>query len=360
MNLADLFVTLGVKGAGKANSDLKKTQDNIVGLSKKSLAAIGALAGVSFGLAAIYNRAMATGIGITKFSNYMGKSSDELQRWQYLAKSFKVTSAEIEGAFKNLSATSAEFNLTGTLAPELQKVSEIVGGLDLTRLDDATYMFENFRKVLKSGALPRNVLNRLVEGFVGEGVVGMLASDKPLDPSSVPRSAIMSDASGRGLTNLSASFDKFGAKLEVALSKVANEFGPGLIRALDKAIPTIVTLTAEITKLITRITEFWGGGKVKEQLGEVANPFNWYDIHKGLGIIQQEKFDDYMAQAMAAQKNPAERWDSRVMQQGGLITMVQNFFAPVDAKSAKAIEKASYTGAVNGNKAALKATSQVK
>lgn len=281
MNFAELFVTLGVKGAAKAKTDIAKTKDEMVGLSKKSIGAIAALAGVSLGLGAIYHRAVNSGIGLNKFSTFMGKSSKELQKWQYVALKANVTGAEIEDTFRNISDIGANFELTGNMPAELNKIASIVGGFDVSKLGDAEYTLRKIRTLLQSNAAPKNILNALAAPFVSPSVAAMLSDPSVPDASTVPDSAIVSDSRNKTLAKVSAGFDQLVKRIEVAMSGVAAAVGPELLTALNKLVPTLSFLATETAKLTTRIAQAFAPGwsdRALDTVKDMFDPDTWQDL----------------------------------------------------------------------------------
>lgn len=291
MEIGQIFVTLGLKGAGKTNSELKKTQDNIMGLSKKSLGAIAALAGVSFGLSAIYQRAINTGVGLNKFSNFTGKSSKELQKWQYIATTAGVAAAEVENTFRGLSQIGADFDITGNFPAELEAISKVIGGFDISRLGDADYMLRNLQKYLQSGAAPQNILNSMVSGLIGPDMTQFLNKNK-LDPSNVPDSAIMSDRGSAALARTKVEFDKFIKDIEVRFARLFTKIGP-------KVLPQLKELAIQVVDLTEAIVNFLSNNKVFEMLGSVIKALT-YALKGNLFAAAEEmaKFGDMQANVM--------------------------------------------------------------
>lgn len=307
MNLAELFVTLGVKGAGKANSDLKKTQDSIMGISKKSLGAIAALAGVSLGLTAIYQRAVASGVGLSKFSNYMGKSSKELQKWQYIATNAGVAAAEVENTFRTLSQIAGDFELTGNLPAELNKIASVVGGLDLSKLDDADYMLRKIQQFLQSGAESQNVLNTYASGLISPDMIQFLNKNK-LDPSKVSDSSIMSDAGANALLRSKAEFDRFIKDIEIRFARLFTKISP-------KILPQLKQLAVEVVNLTEALVMFLSNNKVFDMFGSLIKALTMALKGDLWGATEQmAKFGDMQAD---------------VLRGGWYENMIKDYVAPV-------------------------------
>lgn len=307
MNIGELFVTLGLKGGDKVNKDLTKTKDNMVGLTKKTLGAIGALAGVSIGLSAIYNRAINSGVGLNKFSNYLGQSSKELQKWQYIAMDAGVAANEVDNTFRRISEAAGDFELTGNLPAELSKIASVIGGIDLSKLGDADYMLRNIQKFLQSGSMPQNVLNSVASALVSPEMIQFLNQNQK-DPSLVPDSAIMADSTAKALNNSKVELDKFLKDIEVRFAKLFVKIGP-------KILPKLRELAVEIVNLTEAMINFLSNNKIFDMLSHIIKALTLAlkgDIWKA--SEEMAKFGDLQAD---------------VMRGGWYEDMVKNYVTPV-------------------------------
>ena len=318
MNIGELFVTLGLKGADKTNKDLDKTKDKMMGLTKKSIAAIGAIAGVSIGLGAIYSRAVNSGVGLSKFSNYMGQSSKELQKWQHIAMDAGVAGAEVENSFRRLSELAGDFEMTGNIPAELSKIAKITGGIDLDKLGDADYMLRKIQDFLQSGAEAQNVLNTYASGLVSPEMIQFLNTNKK-DPSMVPDSAIMSDRTARALNDSKVQFDKFIKDIEVRFAGLFAKIGP-------KILPKLRELAVEVVNLTEALIMFLSNNKIFDMLGSVIKALS----HALRGDIW--KASEEMAKFGNMQAD--------VMRGGWFEDMVKDYITPVTRPVTGALDSA--------------------
>lgn len=366
MEIGSLFVTLGLKGANKTNNDLKKTQDNIMGISKKSLGAIAALAGVSLGLSAIYQRATQAGVGLSKFSNYTGKSSKELQKWQYVAMNAGVAAAEVENTFRSIGQIAGDFSLTGNLPAELNRIAQVVGGIDLSKLDDADYMLRKIQQFLQSGAESQNTLNTIASGIVSPEMIQFLNTNKK-DPSMVPDGAIMSDGTSKALLQSKVEMDKFIKDIEVRFARLFVKIGP-------KVLPQLKELAVQVVNLTEALVTFLSNNKAFEMIGSLVKALTMALKGNVWGAAEEmAKYGDMQASVMRGgwyedivkgsvlpvTRPAAALADAAI---SGTINMVQNLnFSGRDDSYARGLakiaEKSAYKGVTDAHK---KATSQAK
>lgn len=284
MNIGNLFVRLGVVGGDKAKKQIDTTSSGMVGLSKKSLTAIAALAGVSYGFKTLYDRSLRLGTGLTKFSNYTGMSSQELQRWQYIAKQSGVSAEEMTSSISGLQDAIGKMHIEGEIPKFLQMIGRYVE-IDNTKLEDTYYLLSKLQEFSRLDLSPRDtaIANQLLGEFISPEVIGMLRSTR-LTPDMVPQSALLSDGEAKRLQEVQAAGARVQQQLEVAMAKLVNQVGPDLIKNFERLIPEIIKLTKTVSDALNNIMKFFADPKGQvEQLGEgLTDKWFWKQLFEDL------------------------------------------------------------------------------
>lgn len=256
MNIAELFVTIGLKGGSKTKKDLDGVGQGLVGVSKKGLAAFTALAGISYGLSQLTRNALNSGNGLTKFQNFTGQSLETLQKWQYIAQQSGVSAEEMAGSVQQLAGSLAEMRKTGQFSGEFLRISELTN-IDPSKLNDTFYILEKFREFTRSG-LPTDMVNNLLGSFVSPDVIQMLRTNN-MTPDQVPKGAILSSGSSKNLQDFLVAVTNLQNKIENSFAKILADknIGPRLIKLLDALIPALEKLTRAVLLTINDTLEFW-------------------------------------------------------------------------------------------------------
>lgn len=254
MNVGSLFVTLGIKGGGKAKKDVLGVNSEIKGLSKSSLGAIAALTGITLGLKSLYDGALRTGTAMTKFGNTTGMSTDLLQRWQYVARQSGVASEEIESNFRNLQSSLEGMNLSNSWSGELKRIFDFTGG-DWAKIKEAPYVFEQIQKYLKGGFDPIGMSNQVAGSLVTPDVIGMLRSTN-LRPEDVSAGNITSAGQAKRLQQIQAAAANVQAKMQNSANKIIAELGPELIKNFNRLIPVLEDLTRVALGILGYVMRF--------------------------------------------------------------------------------------------------------
>ena len=115
IQVADLFVSLVIKGQDKTVGELQSVNKEMGGLASVSLEAKAAIVGAAYALQQLFQHSGKQGTDLTNFSALLGEGTQTLQRYQGALRQVGVSNEETEATFKNLSSasTKAAYNLGG-------------------------------------------------------------------------------------------------------------------------------------------------------------------------------------------------------------------------------------------------------
>ena len=134
MNIAELFVSLGVKGS-------EKTIGAVANLSKGLAVSAGNALELSAGLGVAFyafdrltSGSNTAGQSLRNFETLTGVSADTLQRYQYAARQAGVSNEETAGSFKALQAAMGAVARNEGAPAGMKFISGLVGGFDIKRI----------------------------------------------------------------------------------------------------------------------------------------------------------------------------------------------------------------------------------
>jgi len=246
VNIGSFFVTLGLGGGKETEKGLNKVGNELTGISKKGFAAIATLAGVSYGFKVLYDNALRGGVGLTKFSSTTGLSTKELQKWQWAATQSGVAVEEVQANVEGLQQTMQQMKLSG-FTPEASKFLNSVGA-DWTKVTDPYYLMKKSQEFFKTSKLPVEAQNQIMGSMFSRDMIGFLRNPRA-NPENAPGYAIRSDGTSNMLTTLNASMANLQRKVQSVFERILGEFGPGLIKSLNNAIPALTDLTKAVLGL---------------------------------------------------------------------------------------------------------------
>ncbi|AFC22579.1 hypothetical protein phi1422_0059 [Bdellovibrio phage phi1422] len=257
MKLGELFYRLGIKGGKESAKEVADVDRSLAGVSKKGLAVITALTGISYGFSQLYGAATRAGVGFDKFSGYTGLSTKKLQQWQWAARQSSVSAEEVEGSIKSMQSTIAGMKMSGQWSNEFQLMAKAVN-MDWGKLEDPFYMLEKMREFAKGKDFGIDVQNQML-GSVGMSpdMIQFLRTSK-LNPDKAPAWAIRSEGQIKAFANISRQMDNFQARLQSSFERVFVKHGPPFITAMEKALPVFEKLTGALIDFTTWIVKWFG------------------------------------------------------------------------------------------------------
>lgn len=142
MTFAEFFISVGLKGDGAALKALKGVKSELNDLKSSGLAAKAAMLAVFYGLEQMSVNAGQRGQGLLQFAAATGKSTIEMQKWQYALMDFGVKAEDVEGSFRGITDAVAKMR-RGEGAP--MGLGMLMGATGLTDED-----LEHPERVLKA------------------------------------------------------------------------------------------------------------------------------------------------------------------------------------------------------------------
>ena len=235
MKIAELFVNIGIKGTDKAVSGVQSVNSRLGDVTSKGLAAKAALFGVMYGLQRMMSSSTSAGLSLKQFSDYTGMSADKLQRWQYLFRLAKVGPEEVASSLQNLQNTMVKFSITGQAPAGLEQIAQVVGGIDLKKIEDATYMMEKFREYAKKETrVGLANVNLQSMGLSPSMIAAMRTSTVDLDK--ISNEHIYSDKQVGALAKAAEQWEKLFDKIEKKTGKFMAQHGASLMKGTESIV----------------------------------------------------------------------------------------------------------------------------
>ncbi len=295
MNIAELFVSLGIKSTDKTVRELSNVTKGLGEAKSMSIEAKAGILAVMYGLEQMMAQSGRVGTSLTNFGALTGVNTKELQQWEYALKMAGGTAAEMDETVKNIQKSMAAVDLNKGLPEGLQLLSQAVKaaggmngdkmGIDFSKKDDPFYMLRAYEKGMKQlGDSPRakavgNYLMSTVH--VGENVVAGMRRNK-FDQKILDKAPYYTDKQLGGLDRGHMAWVKIGDQIERAFGKFTAEKGEGLVKNLVPLVDKVLALANALVTLSEKVHVFEMIGKalqgwtfiadgVSSAAGDVAN-----------------------------------------------------------------------------------------
>lgn len=133
MKIADLFVKVGIEGAGSVQKGLKninKGFSGVVGAINKYALAAGA---AIFSFKKIVQFSGEAARELRNFSSLTQTSTDSLQRWQFVGKQFGITGEEMASTVISIQEAFAKLGTGEGVPGGYARIAEVIGAFDVDK-----------------------------------------------------------------------------------------------------------------------------------------------------------------------------------------------------------------------------------
>jgi hypothetical protein len=248
MNIASLFVTMGLKGNNEAVKGIQNIRGQLNEAKSVTLGWRAAMLGVVYGLQKWMSNSTSQGMALKQFADYTGLSIDQLQRWQYLFKKSGVEAAEVEQSLVGLQNTLTKFQMGEDLPAGFEQISTAVGGIDTSKLNDTFYVMQKMREYAQkeTNVGVRNV-NLQSMGYSPKAIQALATSSVVLDK--IPKSLLMNENQVKSLTKVEERWVDVQQRLNAQMNNFMAKHGPALVTGAEAIASAIIKIGDAMMKV---------------------------------------------------------------------------------------------------------------
>ena len=264
MNIAELFINLGIKGSEKTVGALSNVKKGLGEVSSMSLEAKAAIVGAVYALERLMSNSAKVGTGLSNFAALTGLSTQSLQQWQFAARQAGVSSEELTGSLKAVQ-TGMTNMLMGKGAPEGLGLLANKVGFDPKKARDTFYVMEQLQKFAKT--VPADVGNTVLKSFgLSEGTIAAMRKNV-FRPEILKKAPTYSEGEIGGLNKTQVAMSNLSEKFEMAIGRMTSKHGLSIIKDIDQLSTSLLKLISSFTILAEKLKIFQVFGKVFEGWG---------------------------------------------------------------------------------------------
>lgn len=254
MNVAELFVNLGVKGADKSVTAIKDVRASLADVTSTSLATKAAMVGIFYELQQLTAQSNAFGASIQVFTNLTGLSGDKLQRWQYLMRQAHVSANETTQGIEALQRTMTNVVLNHGNPEGMTALGNTLGkNFDPSRIRDTMYMMDKLREYARTTKDVPDVANAILRSFIPNDNIIQALRTSEVDLNKINPKELYSDSEIEQLGKMSVGWDNLGNHIEKAIGRLNVQFGPTMLEDISQVTDSIIDLTAAFAKLTLQL-----------------------------------------------------------------------------------------------------------
>ncbi len=268
MNIAELFVNLGIKGTDKTVGALTSVKSGLGEVKSMSLEAKAGLLALMYGLEKMMSISGKAGTELTNFTAFTGLSKQKLQEWQYAARQAGESSEEFTSSLKGVQSSMGNM-LLGKGAPEGFAMVKSVTNLDTTRLKDTFYVMQQLQKAAQR--LPVELGNVALKSFgLSEATIAAMRRNA-FNPTAFAKAPKYSDNEINALNKSNIAWDNLGQHIQMAIGHLNAKHGLSLVKDITVIADKVLILMEQFTKLAEKIKLFEIIGKIFEGWAMVFN-----------------------------------------------------------------------------------------
>jgi hypothetical protein len=262
MNIAELFVSLGVKGSEKTLGALGGIRKGLGEVSSMSLEAKAGILAAVYGFERLMSASAAVGTGLVNFNALTGLSAKQLQQWQFAARQAGESSEEFTGSLKAVQNSMSNM-LLGKGAPEgMALVAKATKDFDPTRVRDTFYVMQQLQKAAQ--LLPKDLGNQALKSFgISDATIAAMGRNA-FRPEVLSKAPTYGDREIGQLDKANIAWSNLGNKIEMAFGHFNASHGAQLVQDLSKVTDQVIKLVEAFQKLADKIKLFDWIGKVFE------------------------------------------------------------------------------------------------
>lgn len=259
MNIAELFVNLGIKGSEKTLSALGGVKKGLGDITSTSLETKAAILAVMYGLEQMTAKSGAAGTGLTNFTAFTGQSAKQLQQWTYAARQAGESSEEFTNNVKSVQSALTK-TLMGEAAPKgLAMVARATGGITKEQLKAmAENPFLMLERLQQYALKEKNtgLRNEVLKSFgLSEATISGMARNA-FNPGVFAKAPTYSDKELGSLDKSNIAWSNLGQKIEMAFGHFNAKHGQELVGEIDHIAMAVIKLSEALILLADKAKVF--------------------------------------------------------------------------------------------------------
>jgi len=295
MNIAELFVNLGIRGSEKTIGSLTQVKSGLGDAKNMAVETKVAILGAMYAVERLFAASGQRGTDLMNFNALLGTGSEMLQRYQYAARQAGLSNQEMTATFGKLAEAGTRMRLGGPMPtgfPLVQKLTGmqpeemLAGGANpeiiLKRLREYAQKEKDIvlrNATLRSFGLSDDMISALVRGKFNDNV---------LNSPDAMKNAFTLDQQ-KNLDNYRAGVEKLQSAWEKFIGDFNSEHGLKMLEDLTKVSTSVMALATSFEHLSRAIHLF-------DHMGTVFQ--GWSEIFTLIAM----KLDDIMGVTPASEK----------------------------------------------------------
>lgn len=290
MQIGELFIALGIKGADKTTGQLTMVAKGLQETASTSIEVKAAILGATYALEQFFSKSGQAGTSLTNFNALTGVSAQTLQQYQYAARQAGVSNEQTAASFVSLQSAMTKMR-QGEGAPKgFMDVARLTGGFTSADVDKFMKSPELLLQKLQVYAQKQKnvgIRNEYLKSFgLDDSTIAALARGA-FSADKLKKAPTYSDKEVGALDKANIAWSNLNNKFQMAIGHFNAMHGQQLVKDASIMIDVVLKLADALLNLSNK-THFFellskGFDKAEEAADELMPIF--YQLGNALGTL---------------------------------------------------------------------------
>ena len=294
-NIADLFVTLGVKGSEKTVEAFAKVKSGLGEIASTSLETKAAILGAVYALEQLTAGAAQRGAHLENLAAYLETDTKFLQQWSYAAQQGSISNEEFEGTLVSIQNKIKAYRANEAL-PKGSAIFAQETGFDFTKNFKLEDIFPKLLEFAKNTQYSKENIETILEawGFT-PNEIGAAFKDK-FKEANVGAAPFISNKENSQLAKVNVEWENLETKVKMFIGHLTAKDGEEAVNNLSKMADSVFRIANDIERIATKLGIFKLIGESFEGwdtiLDFVANKLEGNKNTQEKSLAAQEQLDN--------------------------------------------------------------------
>lgn len=256
--ISELFVSLGVKGSEKTISAMTNVRAGLGGIASASLETKAAIVGAIYALERLMSTSAQRGTDVEKLSILLGKSTEEIQKWQFAARQGSESNEDFASSLKSIYQKMQDLKWGRGQPSGINLLAGEVGFDEKKAYDDPLYVLRKAQEFVKNSKLAVSDQNDILRSFGLSDDAIIAARKQVFNQENFNRAPIFSSGEVKRLNDVSVMWDNFENKVQMLFGHFTAAHGKEFIKGLSD----VATQAFRIAEAFERIGSNLGAFKL--------------------------------------------------------------------------------------------------
>ncbi len=254
-NIAELFVSLGVKGSEKTLNVFANVRAGIGGIIDTSLAAKAAILAMVYALEQLTTGAAQDGAHLKNLATYLNMSTESLQKWTYAAQQGNVSTQEFEQSLGSIQQKIKDFQVKHTL-PDGSYIFAQETGFDFKKKFGINDLLPKLLEFSQNKKYSREKIEEVLGGWgltsneIGAAINGIF------NTASLKTAPFLKSGEVNTLSKINVDWKNLETKVKMFIAHLTAKDGEEAVKNISKMADSFFRIANDVERISAKLGVF--------------------------------------------------------------------------------------------------------